>query len=162
MRWSSDRHLRLVRPVVLGDDRDQLPRTGRRCDRMHPLDDGDDTAGREQPHGDVNGPPDPKTGETGTDEHDDESVGPFDQAAVAVQARSLGPCLRVRDDLRGDQADQGGHEQQLVRLLHHAPPGQAGEDRAVGDAVARGVEDRPESGTRRRGRGPSHRRACRT
>jgi hypothetical protein len=51
------------------------------------------------------------TGEPGPDQNDDEAVGSFDPTTVRGQAAGLGARFGVRDDLRGDQADESGNEQ---------------------------------------------------
>ena len=97
----------------------------------------------------------PRPGEPGADEREDQPLGPLDEPADHAQARPLGPRLDVGDQLPRDQADQGGDAEHAGLADAERPPGEGGEEGAVGDAVAGGVEHRAERGAL--APGPRHR-----
>ena len=132
--------------------------------RVQPLPHGDQAGHRQHPHRHVQQPrhvQERHAGQAGADQHDDQPLGPLDDAALAGQSAGLGAGLDVGDHLRGDQADQRRDHQRRA-LACRTPPTTADRRRSRRRRSGRRWRRAPRrTGCRRRAHGPSRRRACR-
>src|SRR5215475_2647328 len=148
---STDRSLALTRPrsrcVVY------LRRFLRRLDRLwrpilaiggsEPLPDRQHRQYGEDDENDVQAVRDPGRRQQTADADQDQPLGSLDEADVRIEAEALGACLHVRHDLAGHEAHQRGRGTP-VPTVGGEVVGDRAEYRAVGDPVARRVEERSE------------------
>ena len=75
-------------------------------------------------------------GQSGSDEHDDQTIRPFGDTDVAGETGALGAGFDVGRELAENQAQQTRGEHPTLEMTR-VEPGDPGEHRGVGDPVAR-------------------------